>query len=208
MATLDKALTTLARLKSYLEISGSTKDTLLTMILYGAWKFMEQYTGRKFARTAYSQELYDGKESNKLILKQAPVISGQTFTLQHRTTGLNEDAWETIDTENYWIDYDKGIITMNSKFVGGTQNYRVTYTAGYYVAKDSQYQDGTDDNLDLPYDLELACWKLCAAEYMNRKNIGRTSERVRDMSVTYAKQVEKDQELRSTLGLYKRSFYA
>lgn len=208
MATLDKALTTLARLKAYLEITGSSKDTLLTMILYGAWKFIEQYTGRKFARATYTSELYSGHDTNKLILKQAPVISGQTFTLQKRVTGLNEDSWETIDTENYWIDYTKGIITMKTKFVGGTQNYRVTYTAGYYVPKDSQYQDGTDDDLDLPYDIEMAIWKLCSAEYMNRKNQGRTSERVRDMSVTYAKATEKDEELRSTIGMYKRSFYA
>jgi uncharacterized phiE125 gp8 family phage protein len=208
MATLDKALTTLARLKTYLEVSGTSKDALLTMILYGAWKFIEKYTGRSFARAVRTSELYDGHDTDKLILKAAPVISGETFTLQRRTTGLNEDAWETIDTEEYFIDYDKGIITMNTKFVAGTQNYRVTYTAGYYVAKDTQYQDGTNDELDLPYDIEMACWKLCSQEYANRKNQGRISERVRDMAVTYAKAIDKDEELKSTLGLYKRSFYA
>ena len=209
MATIDNALSTLTRLKSYLEISGSNKDFLLTMILISVSQYVEKYCNRKFKRQVFTQEIYSGSGTDKLALKNFPIISGETFTLQRRNTGLNDAGdWETLDSESYFINYESGVISSNTKFITGRQNFRVTYTGGFYLPSDTEYQDGTDDDKDLPYDLELAVLKICSFEYSKRKSVGVVSERVRDQSVTYAKAIEQDQELRSILARYRKFSYA
>lgn len=206
MASIDNALTTLSRAKTYLGISVSTYDSLLTILIISVSKFVESYTRRQFKRQAYSSQLYDGRGSTQLTLKNYPVISGQTFTLQRRTAAGNEDGWETIDSEDYYIKYASGIIVMPGGFSEGVQNFRVTYTAGYYLpsSSDPAYQDGTDDDLDLPYDLEIAVLDLLQGVYNITQDDGVTQEQARDLSISYSKKLSQDATLKASLDQYKR----
>lgn len=209
MSTINSALSTVARFKTWFEISGNSKNAKIEMILIGVSDFVSRYCGYKFKRQAYVNQEYDGHGSETLYLKNKPVISGQSLSIQHRVGQLgNDDDWETIDADQYRVDYNKGRIVMNCGFFKGKQNYRVSYTAGYYVPSDAEYQDGTDDDLDLPYDLEMSVLKISGYSFGAGKSIGIRSEKVRDLSVTYADAVDKDAELKKTLDLYKRMSYS
>lgn len=209
MSTIDSALTTVARFKTWFEISGTKKDAKIQMILIGVSDFVNRYCGYKFKRQTFVNQEYDGFGSETLYLRNKPVISGQSFSIQHRVGQLGtDDDWETIDADQYRVDYPKGRIVMNCGFFKGKQNYRVSYTAGYYVPSDAQYQDGTDDDLDLPYDLEMSVLKIAGYAFGAGKSIGIRSEKVRDLSITYADAVDKDAELKKTLELYKRMSYS
>lgn len=208
MATIDNALTTVARYKSFAEITGNTKNTQIQMAIIGASAFVERYCNRKFKRQAFSNELYDGSGSEKMVLKNAPVISGQTFTLQRRSSdNFNQGDWETLDADAYIVKYEEGIIVLPNTFIKGVSNYRVSYTAGYYLPSNASYQDGTDDNLDLPFEIEVSVFML-VNYIMNRKKAqGIQSQRVRDVQITYMKAMEADPEIKQMLGLYKRFMY-
>lgn len=210
MASIDNALTTLARAKSYLDISGTSKDVVLTMLILAATRYIEDtHCKRKFKYQTFTSELYDGKGSPRLFLKNAPIISGQTFTLQERKGIDSDDDWETLDSEDYYIDYNTGKITLvGGTFHQGTQNYRVTYTAGYYLPSNSYYQDGTDDDKDLPYDLELAMLDLVSTMYSERNYGGIVREKVGKVEVEYAQDAAQSPHIKKTLDKYKRVTYA
>lgn len=210
MAAIDNALTTLSQAKSYLGIRNSTNDALLTKIIVAVSAFVENaYCRRVFRRQAYTQELYNGKDSKSLFTKNFPIISGETFTLQRRTTDNNNDEWETLDSEDYYIDYSIGKITLASgKFEEGIQNYRITYTAGYTLPSSADYQNGdADDSQDLPYDLELAVLDLITLQYQTRKSKGINREKVRDVEISYMKALKDDPTIKATLDTYKSVSY-
>lgn len=217
MAALDKALTTLARAKSFLEISGTSKDLVLTMLIKGASEYIERtYCRRTFGRTTYTNQVINGKDSKRLWLKNKPIIGD--VTLQVRTTPNNEDAWQSIEAQNFYINRDAGnleLLRHNDAWLGlggtfkeGVQNYRVTYTAGYYLPKDSEFEDGTDDEYDLPADLELAVLDLVSAVYNVRQSGGIKSQEVGDVSITYGNELEKHPTIKKTLDKYRTVQYA
>jgi len=197
------ALTTVSRLKTFLEISGTSYDTLLEWIANSATEFIENYCHRRFQRTAYTQEMYSTDKWQKtLLLDNFPVISTETFTLEIRTSGLNEDDWDTVDSEDYHVDYDGGIIRMAGRieFQKGVDKYRVTYTAGYDFDTSTKPLSDTEAG-----DLEMAMWKLCAVMFNRRRgDPGIRSERIGDYSVTYAKTVYESPEIKEILDKYKR----
>ena len=210
MASIDNALTTLSRSKSYLDITGTAKDLILTMLILAASKYVEETKcHRKFKRQTFTNELYNGKGPKRLWLKNPPIISGQTLTLQERVNTANDGDWDTVDSEDYFVDYDKGCLTMVAGvFAEGVQNYRVTYTGGYYLPSASEYQDGTNDDQDLPYDLELAVLDLVSAMYTDRNSGGIAREKVGQVEVEYVTEAAEDPVIKRTLDKYARPAYA
>lgn len=218
MAALDNSLTTLARAKSFLEISGTNKDLVLTMLIASISAYIEKtYCGRTFKQQAFTNELHDGKGSKTLWVKNGPIVSGQTITLQHRTNSSNTDDWQTIDSDNYFVDYEKGCIKLirentpwlglSGSFIEGVQNYRISYTGGYYLPSNVLYQDGTNDELDLPYDLELAVLDLISAVNNLRTSGGIKEKSVGDARLVYASELEKHPTIKSTLDRYRIHHY-
>lgn len=206
MASIDNALTTLARAKSYLDISGTSKDLILTMLILAASKYIEEtHCKRRFKHQTYTSEVYSGNGTPRLFLKNKPIISGSTVTLQRRTTVMNEASWENVDSEDYFIDNTGAKLEMVAGvFEEGIQNYRVTYTAGFYLPSETEYQDGTDDDKDLPYDLELAMLDMVSSMYSARTSSGVVKEKVGQVEVTYAENAAEDPKIKETLDKYKR----
>lgn len=212
MAALDNALTTLTRAKQVLEISGSSKDAMLTMMIAGASKFIETYCNRKFGRATVSNELLSGRGGKRLNVKRAPIISGQSITLERRV-GINDD-WDTISSDVYVIDYNAGSFILNGSnswetgafaghFVEGVQNYRASYVGGFYLPAHANYQDGTDDDLDLPFDLEMACIELVGNAFRKRKSSGIASQKVFQVQLTFTKGIQDNPDLKATLDSYR-----
>lgn len=214
MAALDNSLTTLARAKQILEISGTSKDAILTMLIAGASKFIETYCQRQFGRQTVSNQLLNGRGGKRLYVKRAPIISGQTVTLEHLAGIDSNSDWETVDSNTYVVEYQAGCFVLTGSnawrapgqggvFNEGVQNYRASYVGGFYLPKDSEYQDGTDDDLDLPFDLEMGCISLVGNSFRQRKSRGISSQKVFQVQLTFSKGLQDDPDLKATLDSYR-----
>lgn len=204
MAAIDNALTTIANAKQFLSITGSSKDLLLKMLILGASSYIQNtYCGVKFAVAVRTNELHDGKGSPRLFLNCRKIDTGAAFTLQERSG----TTWETIDSDKYVVYNTKGYIQLyDGKFYEGPQNYRVTYTGGYIMPSDSDYE--SDEDADLPYDLQLACLDMVAMLYKLRTASGLKRQKVRDVELEYKDVLDKNPAIKMTLDKYKLVSYA
>jgi len=208
MSVVTYALTTRARLKTFLGITSTDDNALLDSIIDSVSDFVEHFCDRRFQKTVYSNQVYDGNDSPYLMLKQFPVVSGEDFTLQRRDSFDNQNSWSTIDSEHFFVKESEGIIhyveSFNLEgaiFVKAPQHYRVSYTAGYDF---NTAGTKTLESVGLG-DLEFAIWKLCAKVYNQRKSSGDVqSESIGDYSVLFRKEAMIDQEIKGILLSYKR----
>jgi hypothetical protein len=178
---------TLTNVKTFIGISGSGKDDLLNLLIDQAGDLFESATGRTFEETTYTNEEYDGTGNRELQLKNYPII---TFTrIQYRNTYDNTDSWTTINTSDYWVENDTGIITRTTTFSSwdvqfkdpqltdeptwstGANNYRATYTAGYAT---------------IPSDIQMAVMGIVSGLYNLRASAGIESETKGDRTVRLA----------------------
>lgn len=177
------ALVTLADVKIFLGISGSTKDALLNLLIDQASTLIESLCDVTFSSTAYT-ELIDGNGTREILLRHSPVI---TFTsLEKRTAFDNTDSWETIATSDYWVETDSGKVTKTSSYADwdvvhkdpslsdemtfdyGKQNYRATYTAGYAT---------------IPNDIQMAVMTVISSFYNTSSKMGIKSETLGDRTL-------------------------
>lgn len=190
MATLlDYALCSVADVKELLGIDSgdNSKNNLIIRKINQATFMIENYTGRRFKETTYTNEVYDGG-SNEIVLRNWPVTSTQAFSLGYRESILNEADWDTVETEEYYVDNASGVIRGVGYFFGPTDKYRVTYSAGYAT---------------IPADIAEACASLAAyltdnANTASSTNVKSKSEGSR--TITYS-DAPKDKSLLSQLGL-------
>lgn len=197
MSLRTKDITTVANVKSFLDISGTTQDSLLELLIKTVTDLVQSYCNRAFVQIAYTQEEYDGTGTKELLLKNYPIKISSGFTLERNNASDNSDSWETVDAEDYFVDADRGIVTKLTEFWPEKNKYRVTYTAGYERSTDT-------GSLAWPYDLELACIALTAILYNRRKAMGIKNESVGDFSVTFSDALEEDPSIKTTLDKYKR----
>lgn len=197
MSLRTKDITTVANVKSFLDISGTTQDSLLELLIKTVTDLVQNYCNRAFVQIAYTQEEYDGTGTKELLLKNFPIKVASGFTLEKNNATDNSDSWETVDAEDYFVDADRGVIAKLTDFWPAKNKYRATYTAGY--------ERSTDTGIAAwPYDLELACISLTAILYNRRKAMGIKNESVGDFSVTFSDALEDDPSIKTTLDKYKR----
>tara|TARA_R110000868_G_scaffold234542_2_gene488252 strand:- start:229 stop:816 length:588 start_codon:yes stop_codon:yes gene_type:complete len=169
MALVAHALITLQTAKDFIGgISGSADDSRLELFINMATEYIETYCDRRFKQTTYTDEVISGAGSNELVLRNWPVIG--SVTLGKRNVVDNEESWDAVDADDFWIDEEGGTVTGVTVFRKGTDNYRVTYSGGYAT---------------IPYDLQYACASI-VAQFWNRKQAnGLKSESLGDHSVTF-----------------------
>lgn len=149
---LDYALTTLADVKESLGIASSvtTYDNLIKRKINQATLAIENYCGRRFKLTTYTDEGYSGTNIDQVILKNRPIVGSVAFSIRDNT--LNEDDFETIETSLVFADNNSGILNLNFRAIGHWSRYKATYQAGYST---------------IPEDLAEACATLAAYYYTN-----------------------------------------
>jgi len=108
-------------------------ETLLTTV--SDW--MERFFHRTIAETEYVDEEYSGDGSSLLALRSYPVTSVSSVTI--------DDVAVT-----YEVDYERGMLWNSAGWTKGTNNIKVTYTAGYST---------------VPEALQELCCKVAAAMY-------------------------------------------
>lgn len=148
---LTYALTSLSDVKESLGIpsSNTTKDNLIIRKINQATRAIENYCGRRFQATTYTDVEYAATNTDQLVLRQRPVI---TFTaLGVRDSGLNQSDWDDVEAQTYFVHKAAGVIDLLFRTYGHWNRYKVSYTAGYQT---------------IPEDLAEACATL-AAYYVN-----------------------------------------
>lgn len=203
MAINTNGLTTVARIKTFLGISGTTYDTILERLINMVSDFVEGYCDRTFRETANSNEIYDGTGTNKLLLKNYPVDDSATFTLEERAGDYRVSSWNAIDAELYHVLWNEGIVDfLGNRFREIPRHYRITYTSGYDF--DNVTPGNTLESQGIG-DLEYAVWKLVANAFRKRKHgTNVKSESIGDYSVSFRASTMTDQEIKDILDGYKR----
>lgn len=216
MATLisnstQKALTTLARAKSFLDISGDKYDTVLTMLINQATGFIEGYINRSLLSQSYV-EVRDGSGAQEMVLWQTPVTTLAKLEVNSNTIG--DPSWQTIDSSRYgWYSdgrikfstaFSAFLASESAYFLEGPQRYRITYTAGYLIDFDNENNAALHT---LPQDIEYACLKLVSAIFNTRKAEGLVSATVDRLNMRYRGTVMSDPELKDILSGYQESYF-
>jgi len=160
-------LTTLNAVREFLKIPDSitTDDTLLLHLITRVSKEIEKFCERTFAQ-ANSTEYYDGDGTDTLLIDNYPINS---ITSLYDDTDRTYGSDTLIDSDDYVFYSEEGKIVLDGgTFSIGLKNIKIVYNAGYST---------------IPEDLEQACIKKVAAEYLeSQKGIVATKGESNDIS--------------------------
>lgn len=163
------ALTTLQAVKDYLGITSNADDALLESFINRVTDSFEAYCARKFKSASYT-EYHDGKGSDKLFPKQAPIT---TVTSIYDDSEWAWGASTLIASTEYRIVDEAYIQLKSTTFMDDVQNVKITYTAGYST---------------IPADVEHACIEQAAWLYRKSKGQlqGVAAKSLADGSISYS----------------------
>lgn len=204
MATKTYALTTVARLKDRLGVTSSSVDTEYQRMIYSATDFIERACGgRRFQRTTYTNEIYDGNEIGEngslpwLILRNGPLVSISAF--EYRAGNVVTPSWTAFITGTYETDFKTSSLYVYNNLPRGTQNLRVSYVAGYLIDFTNEF----DDTLHtLPFELSDLCERLATKLIKRRESEGRSQESFNNSSINWGDFIEAHD--RQILANYRR----
>lgn len=199
MAILAHSLTTKARVKSRLNLSVTTFDTLIDELINEVTDFIETKCERRFLYSTFSNETHngsnaDGSKKEFLILKNTPV--DMITKIESQTGTQLSPAWVEFTLGDYDIDKQTGIIKIYGGVPKGFQNIRVTYKAGYKI------DFAVPANHTLPYDISGLAEKLTVKAFKKRESIGKVTEGVGGDSITW--QTDLDTEESVIIAKYSR----
>lgn len=169
--------------------SGDTsKDNIITRKINQATEMIEGWCGfdrdHHFKQATYTNEEYKGTGSDELVLKAFPVTAVSDFGVRSSVENISD--WDSISNQDYFTQTNSGVLRLLFGSTNYSNNYRVTYTAGYST---------------IPSDLAEACATLAAYLVDNPQsgnNIASKTEGRR--SVTYFQPKQTD-SLITQLGL-------
>lgn len=183
MALSSDALTTLADLKQYLELSTAENDDLLERLIEAVSARFNRHTGRNLAARDYSPDPEDaahdpdnavlgGSGRAELILPQYPVISLTSLAVDGRavpsSAGPGQPGWV--------LDRAAGVLAWRGGvFPAGVGNVEVAYRAGYAA---------------IPPDLAQAALEQAAMAFADSTagggRLGQSGRSLADGSVSYS----------------------
>jgi len=150
-------LVTVTQVEAHLDIPTGTGDaTQLGNQIEVASQLIEDFLDRKLIEQSHT-DYYDGRRSDRLILRQWPVSAITELRLDS-TNGFTE-ASTLVDSSDYALVNDQEIVLLN----GGTFHYgrysvKVIYTAGWLQAS-------------IPATIRNACLQL--VEYLEDRRTDR-----------------------------------
>lgn len=163
------ALCSLSDVKVMLNISASdtSLDDKLNLLIKQVSAQIESYLGYKLARKDYTEELHAVNCRQLLSLNHFPIQSVTSVT--HNGEDITD--YLVIDEYSKWgrlyreFGWGGKLITQGFEHdvVSGAYDYKVTYTAGYYLPGDTGYVEGESDSL--PYDISVACANMVVLKY-------------------------------------------
>lgn len=201
MAINAYALTTVARVKSRLNIASGTTtwDALIAELINGATDAIENMAGgRRFALTTYTQQVYSRTKGQRLIpLRHFPVTA--LSAAQYRAGTPATPSWTDFNTNDYELveDGSTGVVAVYLE-IAGINVLRFTYTAGYTI----NFTTGHT----LPYDVSDLCERMTVKAFKKREAEGKSQESAQEGSISWEKEISaEDKQLIADLA---RPFFA
>jgi len=177
-------LTTVANLRSWLNITGTADDALLTRLVAAASVYVQTYISRQLLTAAYTETL-DGNGGDRQILRQYPLTAVSAVTISGQVIPVST-AW---NISGFQFD-DIGVTLLGYTFSRARRNVTITYTAGYTAP---------------PLDVEQAVLDMCSLRYRERDRIGYVSKSLAGETVTFMVKDMSD-SVRTILNNYRRVF--
>jgi len=118
-------LTTLANAKSWLAVSTTNDDALLSRLITASSQYIQSWLNRTFA-VASQTEVRNGTGTQTMMFGDYPVVSVQSVVVN----GTNVPASSDGISAGYVFDA-KTIYLIGYVFPMGMQNVKITYTHGY-----------------------------------------------------------------------------
>lgn len=151
-------LTSVAAIKSYNPVNGSTDDALLTAIATAVNTMIPNYLNRELDSVARSEVLH-GNGGQAILAPAWPITAIASLSVDEVAISP-----ATLITDTGYQFHDRSIILRGGlRFTSGFYNVKLTYTAGYSSA---------------PSDLAQAATELAALIYKDRDRVGLTSKSV------------------------------
>ena len=162
-------LTTLAAVKEYLGITGTTSDALLTNLIVRISRLLEAIWGQRIGLASYDEKR-NGLNSQDLLTRR-PIVS---ITSLYQSLDQVWDSSSLINPADYLWDSETGIIHLKAGgwFLKGFRNVRIVYDAGFDP---------------IPPDIEQIAIRAVAREYRNKDAVGIISMSLKDGSFTKSK---------------------
>ena len=182
MATGD--LISLADVKAYLGGDlQSNDDAVLSRLIAAASAFLLAAISRPILVQSFS-ETYDGKGNGRLYLRQTPVISVASLTIDgmpvEQATSPGQPGWRLNGNV---------ILLFGHWFNRSLANVVVAYTAGYATT---------------PADIVEAVAELVGLRYRGRDRLGKTSESMGGMATTSYAQKDVSPFIASVIARYSK----
>jgi hypothetical protein len=121
---------TLEQVKEYVDIktTETDKDSLINTLIASSQAFIEEYCNRKFEKSVETE--YHEGGSNKIFVKKYPIFASPAPQIWDSWDRLYAST-DLILATDYFIDYDKGIISFDYEVGGSPGAVKVVYTGGY-----------------------------------------------------------------------------
>jgi uncharacterized phiE125 gp8 family phage protein len=175
-------LTTLTKVKSYLGISNSTHDTLLSSIITSVSAGVESFCGRRFGSASYT-EYYDTDGETKIFLPNYPVTTLTSVKYQGGT--WDNITWFDYPTPGYLLTGEQGRISFAGSLPTITKYLQIVYTGGYLI----DFANETNPALHtLPFDLTQIVNELIASTFNTRTSGGISNMSTEGQSITFSTQ--------------------
>lgn len=151
-------LTTYIQAKVYMKIpvANTDNDVLLTVLVSQVSRRIAEYLNRIIPSNTYTDEKYDGTGYRKLFTLQYPITT--LSEIKSYDPHSNTDLYTYTVNDEYILHRDQEYIIKWTGWQRGTQNFKITYTAGYTT---------------IPPDIVLACNMLVALTFnsINSENL-------------------------------------
>lgn len=148
--TSGSYLTTLANVKSYLNITDTNSDTIITALIPRITDLIQSFCNRIFGAADYV-EFHNGDSQKELFLKNYPVNSvASIYDDPDRTF----DSLSLIAATDYAVESLTGIVYLDIQLSEGRQSVKVAYNGGYAT---------------IPSDLEHAAILMITAEFLDSR---------------------------------------
>ncbi|MBV8061460.1 MAG: phage head-tail connector protein [Alphaproteobacteria bacterium] len=151
-------LTSLANVKSWLNISSTDHDADLTRLISACSGFMQQWMNRTFAVSSYNEVRNGPGISTVMVTANYPLISVSSVTIDGVSIPV---ANGTFNSQGYTFDQRNIYLAGGYSFARGKANVLISYTAGYAT---------------LPLEIEQACIETVGSRWRERDRIGMASK--------------------------------
>lgn len=122
------ALTTKQDVKDFLVITDTGKDTIIEALILVVQSFIEEYCHRIFEKLAVTEYYHGGVD--RICVKRPPIASSPAPVI-YEDYSREYEADDIVDSDDYYIDYDTGIIYFDYNLEKGPGSIKITYTGGY-----------------------------------------------------------------------------